>query len=264
MPSTRSQMPSSPRLSSLNEFSSVLNRSPSNNWTNLQKETLLLLVEEYRFDWKVIRRIFNTVFQRQILCSSGLSDGALRSYYWGLKRGIYPINGEKSMLRAYATDLIQKMTGDNDHTEVVENSELGFPVAVAQKQAHARFLLFVDELGTYAKNHPDCASQNYLKNQTCKWQTMPKGIETHHITLTPNPASAKKAFGCNNADAVPLLAFRAFSEASQGLNSKDGFLAGIFQAGLAIQQPDPASEQYRQLVIKHVERNNKNLSPLIR
>ena len=89
-------------------------------------------------------------------------------------------------------------------------------------------------------------------------------IQSTSQSLSPAPELARSSLPLKqDSTKVPLLGFRAFANNSQGLNTREGFLAGLFNAGLDISQPDPSSGANRHLVFRHVERGNINLSPFI-
>lgn len=161
---TRCRGSTSTPSSASSAFSSAFALSPpSNNWTYLQKVTLVLLVEALRAPWKIIRQVFNEIFQQQIPSPFGLSENALRTYYWGLRRGVCKIYGERSILRTYAIDLLKNKLGNesfnckakDDSVEEPDNDGVMSTCADAQQSAQHSLPPLYSQLLTCAKSIPD-------------------------------------------------------------------------------------------------------------
>ena len=169
-PARRRDLLSTPPSSSKSSKSSTsvydlspLSRPPSNKWSNLQRETLVVLVEDFKFEWKIIKIIFNDIFDDEIPSPFGVSESGLRTYYWGLQRGVYKINGERHILRAYAIDLLQKRLSNETHfhnvancpTELSDDEEVVFTPVEARRRARESILPFHGQLLTHANGVPD-------------------------------------------------------------------------------------------------------------
>lgn len=256
-------------------LSDPLSSLPKNPWSNLQKETLLILVEEYQANWKTVKQVFNDIYQQEIPSPMGLTEKALRTYYWGIKRGRSRINGQRSILRAVAIDLIQERLSNRNlscdvgdiYTKASDDEAFTFKAVDPRLQARESFTLLYKELINYTQITSKV--QSGLPSIVQDQNIMISPSETHVAALSPTSSpnrSSKsvKAFRPLNANDYPLLGFRAFSDKSQGLNAREGFLAGRFHGGDNLPQPHPQSEENRHLVIGHVERNNQILSPFIR
>ena len=252
----------SPSISNQEQGLSPLCRQPCNPWTNLQKVTLMLLVENYRTSWKTTRLVFNETFKQEIPSRYGLSTNALRTYYWGLKRGLYTIRGDWHFLKDAATQILDAKLNVVDLVSAPSNREVGEPrrdsiVPDGPRPPDNSLDLYTQLIGYVQAGDPEATKSVLTENAN------------ESTRETPLPSIARKSdqssLPSKQDDAeIPLLGFRAFSNTSQGLNSRDGFLAGVFHAGVDMIQPDPSSSANRHLVFRHVERGNKNFSPFIR
>ena len=261
----------SPTISSLEHGLSPLDRQPSNPWTNLQKMILMLLVENYRTSWTTTRRIFNEIFRQEIPSRYGLTTNALRTYYWGMKRGIYIIRGEWHYLKDAATQVLDAKLNVVNLVSAQKDIDVGEPgtdVVVPDDTIPPDHSL---DLYTQLMEH--------IHEDEHAWPSQAGDVKTTESVVTkdanegsrkpPVPSVAQKTDQSSlpskpDGAKIPLLGFRAFSNISQGLNSRDSFLAGAFHAGIEMVQPDPSSSANKHLVFRHVERGNKNLSPFIR
>ena len=261
----------SPTISSHEEDWSPLDRQPSNPWTNLQKVTLVLLIENYRTSWTTTKLVFNETFKQEIPSRFGLSQNALRTYYWGIKRGSYTICGDWQFLKNAATEILDAKLNVVNLVSAQNDTEAGDPArdVTVLDRAHPPDSSL--DLYTQLMEHIR-EDEHFLPSPEGDAETIESILAENaneSVRKAPVPFRAWKLdhsslpFKQDNQK-IPLLGFRAFSNISQGLNSRDGFMAGVFHAGMDIIQPDPSSSANKHLVFRHVERGNRNLSPFIR
>ena len=258
---------------------SPLDRAPNNCWSNIQKTALVLLVENYHINWKNIWRVFNHVFARVIPSARGLTEAALRSSYRKVRLGKYQIEGDQTILRADATEMLERSMQDlrlpckrltthrAQHDGEIAMSpgshinvqDIGIPHQALKSSlldsCNINFTFVHDSMAIPAQD-----SMN-LSNSKAHLPILKPRI----LTADQGPGSELGNSSARlDSERIPLLGFRAYSANSQGRNGKEGFSAGLFHAGGYMCQPHPSSTTNRELVLRHVKRRNRNSSPFIR
>lgn len=85
-------------------------------------------------------------------------------------------------------------------------------------------------------------------------------VEKHVI-----PTSTRQHYDCTASKQLPRIAFRAFSNESQGTNSINGFVAGMFLQVSRIPPPpdSPFGNHYQHEALRHIAPLNSGPTPFI-
>lgn len=202
----------------------AVTRKPNHQWDLENYVALIILADECSNSWAEKTLIFNAYFRDQLISSIGLSEGALRSMYYKIQNlFVYPI-GRWKTLKATLEEVAFKI---GLHLELKPHSE---PL----------------------KNNATPETDGDCRN-------LPHTLARNRIHGSRSQRKGKK----QSSRSIPKLAFRAFDETSQGINSSTHFRAGIFVNREVTSPPHPSSHLYRCDARRHIRRIHQGSTPMI-
>lgn len=202
----------------------AVTRKPNHRWDLENYVALIILANECSNDWAEKTSIFNAYFRDQLTSSVGLSEAALRSMYYKIQNMFgYPI-GRWEVLKTTLEGAALKI---GLHLELKPHTESLKNTATPETDGDSRNL-----------------PHTLARSQTYRSKPQGKG---------KNQSSRK----------IPKLAFRAFDERSQGINSSTHIRAGCFKNCEVTSPPHPSSRLYRHDARRHIGRIHQGSTPMI-
>ncbi|KAL3466447.1 hypothetical protein BJX64DRAFT_284385 [Aspergillus heterothallicus] len=251
-------------------------RPPRVSWTDDMRKVLCCLVKYYERDWNAFLAIFNRLFRQELL-DHGFTDGRLVG--WGrlntqwetLKKQGDPIWGDvhcSSFAREPwlpILDIIEKTAAS---LEVIIVHKEHDTIDSSQFVYRARARESSSEIGQRSQETtPRKAQQSSLANtvqheieehpQLGSWELLctaggKKCLWCHQEGLDQEEPEAADRFQAQ----IPQLLYRWWNVDSQGVNSRDMFIAGLFTAA-AIFAPDTIhEEEFKLRVMNHIARKS--------
>ena len=273
-----------------NHYHSGLISKPSNKWTTAQYVTLSYLARTYQNEWKDLARVFNQRFQTELPTSDGLSAQALATMWYGIQRKTCGKTA-RELLHSTSASFSYTSSGLVDQT-LIEKTAIDLSIQLIKRVPEAvvkspkpiklhntsrKRKVVQSDSNTSDKE----TSFSSIYSQTDSPPSTPKRRRTRIFLETPEhsitrvsknglltPLSSIKPSGQQSQppkrQTLPHIAFRAFSEASQGINSVNGFRAGAFVDTLTVPPPpSPDDPYYRDEVLRHVAPVPSGPTPLI-
>jgi hypothetical protein len=273
-----------------NHYYSGLMRKPSNKWTTAQYVTLGYLARTFSNEWKDLARVFNQYFQTELPTSDGLSARALATMWYGIQRKTCGKTA-RELLHSKSASFSYTSSGLVDQA-LIEKTAIDLSIKLIKRVPEAVVKspkpIKLHNMSRKRKvvqsdsnTSDEETSFSSIYSQTDRPPSTPKRRRTEQVPETPEhsitraskiglltPLSSIKPSGQQSQlpkrQTLPLIAFRAFSEGSQGINSVNGFRAGAFVDIPTIPHPpSPDDPYYRDEALRHVAPVHSGPTPLI-